>query len=143
MSLFLTTINGFSGNVAILTYTADIFGDSGSSLSPNESAIIVGAIQLIGIYVSTLCVDRFGRKILMIVSCAGTTIFLGIMGTYVFLIDIEIIENLAVINWIPVVSLSMAVFLMSIGIATLPLVMITELVPHKVRYCFLLLFINS
>lgn len=53
----------FAGILAIITYTVDIFKSSGSSVGPNESSIIVAFIQLVGIYVSTLCVDRFGRKV--------------------------------------------------------------------------------
>jgi SP family facilitated glucose transporter-like MFS transporter 8 len=136
MSFFLTSIGGFSGNVAILTYTADIFINSGSSLSPNESSMIVGGIQLLGVYVATLTTDKFGRKLLMTISCGGTFLFLFIMASYDFMIDHEIIENSTALNWIPIFSLSMAVFVMSLGIASIPLMMITELVPHKVKTFF-------
>lgn len=64
IGMFLITLNQFSGTYAIITYTADIFKESGSSLSPNESSIVVAFIQIVGIYVSTLCVDRFGRKVI-------------------------------------------------------------------------------
>lgn len=63
IGIFLVFLNQFSGTLAIMTYTADIFKSSGSTLSPNESSIIVSFIQLIGVYVSTICVDRFGRKV--------------------------------------------------------------------------------
>jgi hypothetical protein len=63
MSLFLTFIASFSGNFAIMTYTAEIFESSGSSLKPNESAMIVAFIQFFGIYVASICVDKFGRKV--------------------------------------------------------------------------------
>lgn len=63
IGMFLIFINQFSGTLAIITYTADIFQNSGSNLSPNESSIIVAFIQLVGVYVSTVCVDRFGRKV--------------------------------------------------------------------------------
>lgn len=63
IGMFLIFINQFSGTLAIITYTADIFKSSGSNLSPNESSIIVAFIQLVGVYVSSVCVDRFGRKV--------------------------------------------------------------------------------
>lgn len=56
-------LNQFSGSFAIMTYTADIFKSSGSNLSPNESSIIVAVIQLTGVYVSTICVEKCGRKV--------------------------------------------------------------------------------
>lgn len=62
-------LNQFSGSFAIMVYTADIFRKSGSDLTPNESAIIVAVIQLLGVYVSTICVEKFGRKVKFIVHC--------------------------------------------------------------------------
>lgn len=56
-------IHDFCGAFTLVNYTAKIFVDSGSDLPPNESAIIVGVIQLIGTYVSTILVDRTGRKV--------------------------------------------------------------------------------
>lgn len=44
-------------------YTASIFEESGSNMSPNMSAIVVGVIQLIGSYAATNLVDRAGRKV--------------------------------------------------------------------------------
>lgn len=49
----------------MINYTGKIFADSGSKLPPNESAVVVGVIQLIGTYVSTLFVDRVGRKVII------------------------------------------------------------------------------
>lgn len=63
LGMFLMFLNQFSGSFAIMTYTADIFRNSGSKLTPNESSMIVAVVQLIGVYVSTICVDKFGRKV--------------------------------------------------------------------------------
>lgn len=63
IGLFLMFLNQFSGTFAIMTYTADIFKNSGSSMSPNESSIVVAVIQMIGVYVATVCVERCGRKV--------------------------------------------------------------------------------
>lgn len=56
-------LNQFCGCFAMLIYTATIFQKSGSNLSPNMSAIIVGVIQVIGSYVTTALVERAGRKV--------------------------------------------------------------------------------
>lgn len=47
----------------MINYTATIFAESGSDISPSLSAIICGAIQLLGTLVSTKLVDRAGRKV--------------------------------------------------------------------------------
>ncbi len=63
IGVVLVWLNQFCGCFAMLNYTASIFAESGSNLTPNMSAIIVGIIQLIGAYMSTFLVDRAGRKV--------------------------------------------------------------------------------
>lgn len=46
-----------------LQYTASIFKETGSSMTPNTSAIVVGVIQLIGSYFAMNLVERAGRKV--------------------------------------------------------------------------------
>lgn len=63
IGIYLSALNQFSGCCAMLFYIAYIFSLSGSHLTPNMSAILVGTIQLIGALVSTQLVDRAGRKV--------------------------------------------------------------------------------
>lgn len=53
----------FCGAFTMCSYAGMIFAKSGSTMSPTISAIIVGAIQFLGSYVSTMLVDRLGRKV--------------------------------------------------------------------------------
>lgn len=63
IGIVLAMINQLSGCFAMLQYTATIFEEAGSSMSPNMSAIVVGIIQLVGSYVATVLVERAGRKV--------------------------------------------------------------------------------
>lgn len=131
IGMFLMTLNQFSGTMALMTYTADIFKESGSNLEPNESSVIVALIQLIGVYISTICVEKFGRKFLMTVSCLGTALFFFILAAYCFLrkkTDVDLTGY----EWVPVLSLSLVIFIASLGIISLPFVIMTELLPNKV-----------
>lgn len=65
IGLFVMFLNQFSGTMVIITYSADIFESSGSNLTPNESSMIVAFIQLCGVYVASICVDRLGRKVIL------------------------------------------------------------------------------
>lgn len=56
----------FCGCFTMLNYTSVIFAESGSDMSANTAAIIIGVIQLIGAYISTVLVDRAGRKVILI-----------------------------------------------------------------------------
>lgn len=51
------------GCFTMCSYASMIFAKSGSKMSPTVSSIIVGAIQFLGSYVSTVLVDRLGRKV--------------------------------------------------------------------------------
>lgn len=60
----LILLHELCGCFVLISFTATIFAESGSDVSPNLSAIIVGFIQLLGTLVSTKLVDRAGRKVL-------------------------------------------------------------------------------
>lgn len=53
----------FNGCFTMMSYASIIFRESGSTLSPSVSSIIIGAIQLVGAYVASMLVDRLGRKV--------------------------------------------------------------------------------
>lgn len=70
----LATLNQLCGYVPMSAYTANIFKESGSTLSPNASSIIVTVIQFIGSIVSTALVDRVGRKVRRIQNAISNSI---------------------------------------------------------------------
>lgn len=61
--LFLVVLSVFNGVTVMTVYTANIFEATGSTLSPNMSSIVVGAIQLLGTCVAINLVERVGRKV--------------------------------------------------------------------------------
>lgn len=63
IGVMLATLNQFCGVFAMLNYTATIFKESGSTMTPNASAIVVAVIQILGSSLSTFLVDRAGRKV--------------------------------------------------------------------------------
>lgn len=52
-----------NGVFTMVSYASVIFSKAGSSLSPGMSSIIVAAIQMLGAYVSSLLIERLGRKV--------------------------------------------------------------------------------
>lgn len=66
MAIGLGVLYELCGVVAMLNYTGIIFQETGSNLSPDVSAIIVGAIQFIGSLVTTNLADRAGRKVIIL-----------------------------------------------------------------------------
>lgn len=123
-------LNQFCGVFAMMNFTSTIFKESGSNLSPNVSAIIVGGIQIIGSMLPTLLVDRLGRKMMMGISASGTSIGLCIYGVYTMLksegFDVE------AFNWIPLVAFSAVIFISNTGVMTLPFMIVSEISHPKV-----------
>lgn len=88
IGIVVVALSQFNGCVALQNYSANIFQKAGSNLSPNTSSIVIGnqngrpylyicanslcflllfckkgAIQLLGSFVSSILVDRAGRKV--------------------------------------------------------------------------------
>ncbi|XP_055317544.1 facilitated trehalose transporter Tret1-like [Sitodiplosis mosellana] len=122
----------FCGGFTMCSYAGMIFAKSGSKMSPGISSIIVGVIQFIGTYVSSLLIDRLGRKFLMLISFTGTGISHALLATYIYLSSSTDI-NLEAYQWVPVVSFSAMIFIASCGALPIPYVVISEILPDKIR----------
>ncbi|CAD7088651.1 unnamed protein product [Hermetia illucens] len=127
----LMALNQFCGCFAIISYTATLFEQSGSSLSPNVSTIIVGILLLVGAYVSTVLVDRAGRRLLLSLSAVGTGVGEACLGLYLYCKILG--YNVEAVNWLPIVSISFVIFVASLGVLTLPFVVLAEIAPPKIR----------
>ena len=126
-----------------------IIQSTGSSLSPCTSTIIIGAVQLASNVISTLIVEKFGRKILLIISDLST--FVSMIGVGVFFKlkencsecdQTQLVPSLEVyvskntvdeLGWLPLLSLIVFNFGFFIGLAGLPWVLNVELMPPEAR----------
>jgi ABC-type multidrug transport system fused ATPase/permease subunit len=129
IGIVLVAVNQLCGAFAFINYTAEIFMESGSSLSPNMSAIIVAIIQVAGSTGSAFAIGSMSRKLLYAFSCFGTIVGLVAMGVHGYL---KMNYDMGSFNWVPVASLSFVIFVASIGILPLTFVMLTEVLPQKV-----------
>uniref|UniRef100_A0A182JLH4 Major facilitator superfamily (MFS) profile domain-containing protein n=1 Tax=Anopheles atroparvus TaxID=41427 RepID=A0A182JLH4_ANOAO len=120
-----------SGSIPLMTYTATIFQESHSNLSPAMSSIVVAALQLIGSYVSTVTVEKAGRRVLLLISTLGCAVCTTTMGTYTFLQEMQV--DVGCFRWVPVASMSALVFINAIGIGIVPFIIMTEILDPKIR----------
>uniref|UniRef100_A0A182JVW4 Major facilitator superfamily (MFS) profile domain-containing protein n=1 Tax=Anopheles christyi TaxID=43041 RepID=A0A182JVW4_9DIPT len=120
-----------SGSIPLITYTAKIFQESHSNLSPAMSSIVVATLQLIGSYVSTMTVEKAGRRVLLVVSTLGCAVCTITMGTYTFLQEMRV--EVDWFRWVPVASMSALVFINAIGIGIVPFIIMTEILDPKIR----------
>lgn len=120
-----------TGHLAFTTYAAIIFKEAGAkSINPNISSISLAVLQLIGNFCTTALSDILGRKALLILSLLGSAIGMFTFAVYFYLRSVGF--DVMAFEWIPVVSLSFAIFSASAGVVPLMFVNMVEHIPSKV-----------
>ncbi|XP_049880705.1 facilitated trehalose transporter Tret1-like [Pectinophora gossypiella] len=130
-SLGLMFFQQFSGINAVIFYTNNIFQSAGSNIPPHIATIIVGVVQTIATFISSLLVERAGRKLLLLQSCIIMGITLIILGIY-FKLQVDG-YNVATLGWIPLVCLVLFIISFSLGFGPIPWMMMAELFPVEMR----------
>lgn len=121
----------FCGILSIITYTVSIFQESGSTLTPHASAIVVGSLQLCSAWVSTVLVDKTGRKFLLASSFITMAISSSVLGSYFFIKS----QSVDVTNWtfVPIISLSVHVIAYAMGAGPVPIIVMAETFSPEIR----------
>jgi len=103
---------------------------SGSSLSPNTSAIIIAVIQLFGSWLALFLVERAGRRPLLLVSSAGMSVCHCAIGVFFYLQARQ--YDMSTMLWVPVTALSVYMVVYSMGMGTIPVVVMSEIFSRDV-----------
>ncbi len=133
IGIYTLFLRNFSGQIALMAYTATIFEESGSSFSPNFSSILVAIVQILGNICSIFLVEKAGRKFLFVMSYLGCTLGVAVLGTFSYLKTHE--YEIALdprLQWIPLVSFSFAIFISNCGFMAISFLYIAEISPRKV-----------
>ncbi|XP_050463966.1 facilitated trehalose transporter Tret1 isoform X2 [Cataglyphis hispanica] len=120
-----------SGVNSIIFYSSDIFTKAGSSLPPGEASIIVGAVQVISVFLSTLVVDKLGRRILLLASIVVMFLMTLILGIYFYCINhTTAFDNL---KWFAIIPLCVFLIMFSFGFGPIPWMMMPEIFAPEVK----------
>lgn len=115
----------------ITSYAVMIFEMCGSQLlDPYMASILLAIALILGSLTTTTLADILGRKILIQISLIGSAIGLFAVALYDYLKLSG--HNLESITWLPVLSLSLVVFISSAGIIPLSVLVSIENLPPKV-----------
>ncbi|XP_067009325.2 facilitated trehalose transporter Tret1 isoform X1 [Anabrus simplex] len=127
--LVLNSNQQLCGFYGILTHTVLIFESVGSTWSPHTCSIIVGIMLVCGTFVSVILCDRVGRKVLLITSDSIMTVCLMLISTY-FYFETKGVQQFGVL---PVACLSVYVIALNVGLASLPVLIETEIFSPRFR----------
>lgn len=112
---------------------SSIFAATKTELHPDINTIIIGVVQVFGTYTATILVDRYGRKILMIVSTAGMGIGMAAFGMYAFFAEETDVDLSNYSRWLPLLLMAAVIFLANVGIISVTFVVLVEIMPSKVN----------
>ncbi|CAK1540405.1 unnamed protein product [Leptosia nina] len=119
----------FSGIDAVIFFTVEIFQKAGSKLDAMTATIIVGVVQLFSNAISTVLVDRAGRRPLLLLSAATMCMSMIAMGTSFFFN----FEKESWLGYLPIASLVIYMLGFSLGFGGLPFLLLGELFPKHYR----------
>ncbi|KAJ8924979.1 hypothetical protein NQ315_001144 [Exocentrus adspersus] len=121
-----------SGTTAITFYTQYIFKEAGDDITSELATIIYFSVQLVLTMLCSSIVDKAGRRPLLIASITGSGAVLFTEGTYFFL-KYNTNLNVTEYSFIPVAALIGFVIMFSLGMQSIPILMLGELFPANVK----------
>lgn len=115
----------FTGINAVLFYTTTIFETARINIEPGIASIVVVSSQIVGTAFSTILVDRFGRRLMLMISTVLMALSHISIGVYFMLKN----SGTAVdsFGWLPIVSLSVFEVAFGSGIGPVSYVLLGEL----------------
>ncbi|GIY92716.1 facilitated trehalose transporter Tret1 [Caerostris extrusa] len=123
-----------SGVNIVLSYTVEVFGSIDSSVDPHIASAVVAAVQVGGTILSSILMDKAGRKLLYITSATCMSVSYFVLGVYSYIVKkSEHPVNLHYYGWIPLVCLTVYMFAFSLGLGPIPFVMAPEMAPIRFR----------
>ncbi len=125
VGVMLAVLQQWSGINVIFNYAEEIFREAGYGVSSTMfNIVITGAVNLVFCLIAIRTVDRFGRRALMLIGCAGIAFFHSIIGL-AYLLHLKG----------PVVVAPVMATIACYGFSLAPVtwVLISEIFPNRIR----------
>lgn len=119
-----------SGVNAIIFYAGEIFSSATGS-DASWPTIVVGAMQVIAVFVSTVIVDKLGRRLLLLISSVSMCITTLVMGVYYYCKAFG--PSVESVSWLPLVCICGFIILFSIGFGPIPWMMMGEIFSPQIK----------
>lgn len=128
--LIVGSSNHFSGALPIVSYASQIFQQIGGGMTPSETAILLGALQLIGSLCSYFIVDRLGRRPLLFISSIGVTVCNFTVATYLYF---QTWTDVSEISWLAITAIMIHLIVFAMGLSPVTYTLLGELFPTNIK----------
>ncbi|KAI4470904.1 facilitated trehalose transporter tret1-1-like protein [Holotrichia oblita] len=136
MTLALMFFQQFSGVNAIIFYTSHIFDEAHVHvLDAKTASIFVSVMQVIATFISSLIVDKSGRKVLLIGSTFVMSISCLLLGLFFSLKYRTTIDTntMNALGFLPVLSLCLYIIAFSLGLGPIPWIIPSEMFNSDIK----------
>lgn len=129
-ALLVSTFPLATGCIILTTYNHELFEISGD-YGPWRS-ILFAIFQLAASWVVFICVDIFGRRVMLCYSSVFTALFLSVFSGFIF---IKTRTNIDTQGWdaIPIIAILLTIFASSMGMVPIPSFFVVEML--HIRVC--------
>lgn len=95
----------------------------------------LGFLQILGCGMSVFCMDRYGRRILFMISAVLSSLSMFAFAFYFYMLknNSHYFSQVIELQWFPIISLALGILAFSLAIGAAPFFMISELLPTKLR----------
>ena len=122
------TFLAFSGGLATAWFAPVVFTDVGGFSSPYVGSILLAIVRLVFAIISSFAIDRLKRSTLLMINGAVGAIACLVAGFF-----FHYSQELAGYEWVSLASVLVIVCSMTVGVAPMGIVLLSELVPNAVR----------
>ncbi|XP_057658513.1 facilitated trehalose transporter Tret1-like isoform X1 [Diorhabda carinulata] len=122
----------FSGVPVMMPLLAPIFNDLGSDLSGNTISIIIGTVKVLTFSLTSLIVEKTGRRLMLICSSVGAGVMVSLVGISFYLKTTKsaVADQL---EYVTLAGIILYVLLYSIGLGPIPMAVMSELFSPELR----------
>ncbi|XP_050357602.1 facilitated trehalose transporter Tret1-like isoform X2 [Nymphalis io] len=112
---------------AVSFYLQTILESTKTSVKSEIASVIIGVIQVLASFCTTLIMNKFGRRSILMTSLSGMFVGMLGLGTFFKISGAEGYEIIGFMNYLPIISLIFVIFCYSAGIGSLLWLVIAEL----------------
>ncbi|CAH0564582.1 unnamed protein product [Brassicogethes aeneus] len=121
-----------SGMTVIVSYLQTIFEAAGeAAISAKNAPMIVGASKCVVVIFASMVVEKSGRKLLLILSAAGSSISLVVLAIFFHLKEHG--QDVSNFSIVPLLCLLFYIISFSLGLMPIPWAMMGEMFPTNVK----------